>query len=440
MKRLDDFLQGSSNIENSSEKNRDVLANVDKEESIIGNVDTGTKADTTREEKTFTFAHMADCHLGAFREDYLRELNLKAFERSFDLCIERNVDFIVISGDLFHRSYPDLSVVKGAVEKMKEAVDKGIRIYLIYGSHDYTANTTSLIDVLSSAGLFKKVFIIDSEASLSPVIDETGAELMGISGRMQALEREYYSAINAVPKGEFSIFLFHTAISELRPSYIPQDDSMPLSMLPKGFDYYAGGHVHDRIEHGNIFYPGPLFGADFRDLSALKDRGFYIVSVEGKDIKTEFLPIKVADFTLIDLDFSGMDSKKASEQLKQRCAGSFKGVVLLSLHGRLKWGSVADIDVNGAKKEIEDNGADIVVVSKSITTEEKPAIAAAGNTREEIEAKLFSELFDDVVRAKSLFSELSIDPEEVSMSKSDFEGEIKKRGLRFFDLEEEDDN
>ncbi|MDY6985115.1 MAG: hypothetical protein SVE93_01745, partial [Candidatus Thermoplasmatota archaeon] len=124
----------------------------------------------------------------------------------------------------------------------------------------------------------------------------------------------------------------------------------------------------------------------------------------------------------------------------QRCAFSFKGVILLSLHGRLKWGSVADIDVNGAKREIEDNGADLVVVSKSITTEEKPVIAAAGNTREEIEAKLFSELFDDVVRAKSLFSELSIDPEEVSMSKSDFKREIEKRGFRFFDLEEEDDN
>jgi len=438
MKKLDDFLQSSNNPENIPEKDRNVLAKVDKEESIIESVDTDTDADieakAAKKEK-FTFAHMADCHLGAFREEHLRELNLKAFEFAIDRCIERMVDFIVISGDLFHRSFPDLGIMKRAVEKMREAVERDIRIYLIYGSHDYTAGTTSLIDILGSAGLFKKVFIVDSEAKLSSVIDEeTGAEIMGVSGRTQALESKYYSEIRAEPKGGFSIFLFHTAISELRPEYIPQEESIPLSLLPKNFNYYAGGHVHERIEYKNIFYPGPLFGSDFRDLSALEERGFFIVDVDGTKIEPEFVSIKVADFDLMNMDFTGMDGKEASELLLQRCKRNFgKKVLLLNLHGRLKSGSVADIDINGAKREALKNGADFVAVSRSVTSEEKTTIITSGSTREEIEKKLFSDLFgNDRDRARALFSELSIDQEDLGMSRNDFEKEVEKRGFMFF--------
>jgi len=437
MKRLDDFLQNSVadprhdlGSGQSSDNNRNVLPNGDKSERGIKKV-------------KFRFAHMADCHLGAFREEPLRELNLQAFERAIDACINRDVDFVVISGDLFHRSFPDLGITKRAVEKMKALVDKGIRIYLIYGSHDYTANTTNLIDVLGSAGLFQKVFVVDSEANLSPVIDEgTGAELMGISGRTQALEREYYDIVRAVPQGAFNIFMFHTAIKEFRPENVPQDDAIPESMLPGGFDYYAGGHVHEKIEHEKIFFPGPLFGADFRDLSALKERGFFIVDVNGKAIRQEFVPVKVADFELIDLDFSGMDSREASDLLLQKCGRDLAGkVVLLDLHGSLKSGSVAEIDVNGAKREALKNGAGFVAMSRSVTSEERQILIASGSTREEIESKLFDDLFgNDKARARALFSELSMDQEELGMSRNDFESEVERRGLGFFGLEDRNDN
>ncbi|MDY6984989.1 MAG: DNA repair exonuclease [Candidatus Thermoplasmatota archaeon] len=435
MKRLDDFLQGSvtnreqdisSKPDESSIDTRTVLANDDKAESGTGKV-------------KFRFAHMADCHLGAFREEHLRELNLQAFERAIDVCIDREVDFVVISGDLFHRSFPDLGITKRAVEKMKMLVDKGIRIYLIYGSHDYAANTTNLIDVLGSAGLFQKVFVVDSEANLSPVIDEgTGAELMGISGRTQALEREYYGIVKAVPQGAFSIFMFHTAIKEFRPENVPQDDAIPESMLPAGFDYYAGGHVHEKIVRDRIVFPGPLFGADFRDLSALEARGFFVVDVDGRAVRPEFAPVRVADFELIDLDFSGMDSREASDLLLQRCGRSFAGkVVLLDLHGSLKSGSVAEIDVSGAKREVLQNGAEFAVMNRSVTSEARQTLIASGSTREEIENKLFDDLFgNDRARARTLFSELSMDQEELGMSRSDFESEVERRGVGFFGLEE----
>ena len=62
--------------------------------------------------------------------------------------------------------------------------------------------------------------------------------------------------------------------------------SQPLSLLPKGFDYYAGGHVHivddKQVEgYGRIVYPGPLFPNSFAELEKLERGGFYIVE-DGK--------------------------------------------------------------------------------------------------------------------------------------------------------------
>jgi len=64
------------------------------------------------------FAHMADVHLGANRHGKMAELEIGAFVRAMDMCITRTVDFIVISGDLFHVGVPsDLNTVRQAVAK-----------------------------------------------------------------------------------------------------------------------------------------------------------------------------------------------------------------------------------------------------------------------------------------------------------------------------------
>jgi hypothetical protein len=135
-----------------------------------------------------------------------------------------------------------------------------------------------------------------------------------------------------------------------------------------------------------------------------------------------------------------MDGKEASELLLQRCKRNFgKKVLLLNLHGKLKSGSVADIDINGAKREALKNGADFVATSRSVTSEEKTTTITSGSTREEIENKQFNDLFgNDRDRARALFSELSIDQEDLGMSRNDFEREVKKRGFVFFTLEEGD--
>ena len=65
------------------------------------------------------FAHITDCHIGAWRNPKLRDLNLKAFEEAIMNCIDAAVDFIVISGDFFDANIPQLGPVKKAVQLIK---------------------------------------------------------------------------------------------------------------------------------------------------------------------------------------------------------------------------------------------------------------------------------------------------------------------------------
>ena len=74
------------------------------------------------------FAHLADVHLGAQKTPELKKLEFETFEYILNTCVEENVDFIIIAGDLFHSNLPDLGVVKDAVGKLKEINELGIPI------------------------------------------------------------------------------------------------------------------------------------------------------------------------------------------------------------------------------------------------------------------------------------------------------------------------
>ena len=45
------------------------------------------------------FAHLADCHIGGWRDPKLKELGIRSFESAVKVCIEENVGFVLIAGD-----------------------------------------------------------------------------------------------------------------------------------------------------------------------------------------------------------------------------------------------------------------------------------------------------------------------------------------------------
>ena len=71
------------------------------------------------------FAHLADCHLGGWREPELRKLGVESFDKAIDICIQENVAFVLIAGDLFNNALPPIELLKEVVHslnKLKEAL------------------------------------------------------------------------------------------------------------------------------------------------------------------------------------------------------------------------------------------------------------------------------------------------------------------------------
>ncbi len=314
------------------------------------------------------FAHLADCHLGAFgRKPVLREYNIKAFEKAMNICTAKKVDFIIIAGDLFHNPLPDMDIVNRAVKIMMEVKNQGIFIYSVYGSHDYNLASASLIDVLESAELFKNVVkYLESDNRLTTVKDSSGVSITGLSGRKNRLEKGYYEQLDIdVPDGR-GIFVFHSPIAEMKPTDIPEKNVLPMSFLPDGYDYYAGGHIHrpliNKKDGGFVVYPGATFGSSYTDLEREQQRGFYIV----EDWQPEYVPLEVCDIARIAFSVDGYTSSEVEDLLIDKAEECREGdVILLKVHGELLEGSPEDIDFSRIIKLFEREGDATVFLNKN---------------------------------------------------------------------------
>lgn len=357
-----------------------------------------------------SFAHLSDIHIGAFRYPVLQDLALKAFSEALDVCIKRKVDFIVVSGDLFDSNIPDMALANKAVKKIGQVRSKGIPFYVVYGSHDFSPTQTSIVDLLESAGLFRKVTggkMVNGKLQLEFLTDEkTKAKLCGISGRKLGIEKEYYNILDRGPlerEEGFKIFVLHGAVSEYKPTYAAESESIPISSLPKNFNYLAGGHIHEKLlgkEYGHVVaYPGTLFGADYRDLEATakgQQRGFFIVNFHTELDEVEFVPVSVCNYELVEYDANGKTAVKVQEDLIQLAGKSSYGgkLVLLKVAGEMSAGKTSDINFQQIRKTLKENGAlEILLNYYKLTSKEYAAIRVAGIGEEvhKIEERLFKE-------------------------------------------------
>ncbi|MBS3106460.1 exonuclease SbcCD subunit D [Candidatus Woesearchaeota archaeon] len=313
------------------------------------------------------FAHLADCHVGGWRDPLLTELSIEAFEQAINIIFKEEVDFIVIAGDLFNTSLPGIDKIKRVAAKFKQLKDAHIPIYFIAGSHDYSPSGKTMLDVLEHAGLARNVSKAKEENGklcLQFTQDpKTGVKLAGILGRMGSLDKGYYQELNREQlesePGE-KIFLFHALLSELKPKELENVDTHPLSLLPKGFNYYAGGHPHfvfcqPMKEHGIVAYTGPLFPNSFSELEELGHGGFFIV----EDWKPRRIDVKLKDVEKIKIDAEGKDSHAVAQQLEELLEeGNFQDkIVLIRMEGMLAEGKPSDIDLRKCSQVLKDKGA-----------------------------------------------------------------------------------
>jgi len=361
------------------------------------------------------FAHMADCHLGAWRHPKLQELNMESLSQLVDMCIKEKVDFILFAGDLFDSAYPPIEILKEAFSEFRKLKDVKISCFIIAGSHDYSVSGKTFLDVLEKAGFCKNVFSAESleerneKIILNPVI-EKGIAIYGYPGKKSGLEINEIRRIRLQEcPGLFRIFMLHTSIKGAIGT-LPIE-SIDEKELPES-DYYALGHLHVDYCKGKFVYAGPIFPNNFEELEELEGGSFYIVELKGTNrldsaVDVKRIELKIKDIVCVEIEIS--NALTATEKIISELSGyELKDkIVLLRISGKLKQGKTADIRFS----EIEDfvnkkNAYAFLKNTSKLVTEEAGVDIDMGNM-ENIEENIIKKyLEENHSKFNSLISQL----------------------------------
>ena len=413
------------------------------------------------------FAHLADVHLGAHREPALANLELRVFDATMKKCVELGVDFVLVCGDLFHVGIPDLEVVDAALKSMIAVKTQGIPIYAVYGSHDYTPNGTSVIDILSTAGVLTNVFKPSFEGEALrlgvTVDDKTGAKIVGISARKIGLESRYFEALDreSLEKERgFKVFAFHSGLTELKPDHLSAMDTVDADLLPKGFEYYAGGHIHERGEYSlpgmeNIVFPGPLFTGYGKDLEATakgERRGFYVVEFDERIVGKTFVPMDSFGGVFREYDLSGLNAPEAGAKIVEdvKRIDVADRLVVIRVHGELAGGKPSEVGLAQVKAMLSGRGALHVYINRSgLSSREQAGQVFSGEEPVSIEQKLLEleaakvQVGDEHLRGQSGVAigmellRLWRQPPKLGEAKKDYVARMVREGIHVMTREEQ---
>ena len=277
--------------------------------------------------KPFSFIHASDLHLGyaqynleARREDFDR-----AFQELVSKSLELKPDFLVIAGDIFEQARPLNSTLENVIQRLRKLRDSGIPVLAVDGSHDAAPNviTGTILNPLDSAGLIYYLPRHEAACWANENCYVYGIPNFRTRRRTEELLPEFLKRNPPTPDQKlFNVLVFHMALD--LPGFKPpqiEAEATP-EMLPDGFDYYAGGHIHQtmqmKFKNGTLAYSGCTETVDYEDAGC--DKGFFLVEVNEKG-QPSLRRMKLESprrFKIFDQkDYTGMMPSDITEQLVQ---------------------------------------------------------------------------------------------------------------------------
>jgi DNA repair exonuclease SbcCD nuclease subunit len=258
--------------------------------------------------RSFSFVHVADLHLDSpFKgitaknpaiSDPLRSATFQAFDALIDLCIEREVQFLVVAGDIYDGEDRSLRAQLRFHDGLVRLAEKNIASYVVHGNHDPYDSRSSALSFPA------KVHIFGYRAVESMPFQREGATVAVISGISHARRNETENLAKRFRRRAsepFHIGLLHCTVGS-NTGHDPYAPCQLSELLEVEFDYWALGHVHEKSvldNRSSVLYPGNTQGRSFREKGK---RGCHIVTVEdGAVSNVEFYALDAIRWAEIDV-------------------------------------------------------------------------------------------------------------------------------------------
>jgi DNA repair protein SbcD/Mre11 len=259
--------------------------------------------------KQISFIHAADLHLDspmvglkhlpANILSRVRESTFAALERLIAAAIEKNVDFVILAGDLYDGEDRSLRAQSRFRNEMQKLLQKDIPVYVIHGNHDHLNGSWVHLDMPSN------VHIFGSEVEMKAFQTKRGEtiHLYGFSYLQRHILDKRIDEYQKQEPAEFHIGILHGN----EGGGTDHDNYAPFSikdLYEKQFDYWALGHIHKRTilsDHPPIIYPGNLQGRNKKEAGL---KGCYYVTLSEFETTKTFIETSDVVWDEVSVDAS----------------------------------------------------------------------------------------------------------------------------------------
>ena len=265
--------------------------------------------------------HFSDTHLGFNDLDILNEENINQREADFYDAFSKVVeqikiskpDYIIHTGDLFHRASPSNRAITFALEQFKIIDALNIPFIIIAGNHS-TPRTNLSSPILKIFESFKNIHVsYEQEYKKIEFDDVVFHTLPHINDDSKALEQIELCERN-IDAEKKNIMMMHCSVGawylmqEFGEWVYPSDKEYIFQMM----DYVALGHWHGfgKVgKHENVYYAGSTERTSLNDKR--NSKGFIELSLNGS-LEVNYKEINIRPIVSKEIDCETYESSLVS--------------------------------------------------------------------------------------------------------------------------------
>jgi len=261
----------------------------------------------------YRFIHAADIHLDsplrslALRDPDLAELignaTRRALVRIIDLCLDEQVDALLIAGDLYDGDQTSMKTARFLADQLRRLHEAGIQVFIIRGNHDALSRITKelvLPETVKVFGARAEAIAIDRTPGHFPVA------IHGLSFTQVHAPESLLGKYRPPVEGAVNIGIMHTSLagSPRHDLYAPCSVK---DLQAAGFRYWGLGHIHTRsMTEGacSIVMPGMPQG---RDINEAGVKSVTLVTIDDdRSFHVEERATSIAQFERVSVDATGI--------------------------------------------------------------------------------------------------------------------------------------
>lgn len=217
--------------------------------------------------ESISIMHISDTHLGNRQYGIAeREQDVyTVFDEAIDVALKEHVDLVIHTGDFFDSVRPPAQAFRQAILSLRKLKEKNIPVVAILGDHDIPRRRMLpppvLLEELKEALDFKVVGLKDPEKVR--IRTKHGEVLVaGVTAQRGPARRQrlldIFKKLALVPSDKPTILMLHQTLHEVGTP----DFDIELGELPRGYSYYAMGHIHlfktFMLGDSAVVYPGSI--------------------------------------------------------------------------------------------------------------------------------------------------------------------------------------